>query len=79
MADRLPLPTRRGLSREEAAEYVGVSPGTLDKLIAAGRMPPPWRAGTRAVYDLTALNLAMDRENGIVPASADETSNPWAS
>ena len=66
------------MSREEAAEYIGVSPGTLDKLVIEGRMPSPWRAGARAVYDLAALNLALDRENGILPATADATPNPWA-
>ena len=78
VASRLPLPTRRGMSREEAAEYIGVSPGTLDKLVNEGRMPPPWRAGSRAVYDRDALNLALDRENGIVAATDDATPNPWA-
>ncbi len=80
MASRLPLPTRRGLTREEAAEFVGVSPGTLDKLVTEGRMPRPWQAGTRTVFDLAALNLALDRENGLTRNATpgdDASDNPW--
>lgn len=76
VANRLPLPTRRGLTREQAAEFVGVSPGTLDKLVAEGRMPAPWRPGARAVFDLAALNLALDRENGLTRNDTPGTGAP---
>jgi predicted DNA-binding transcriptional regulator AlpA len=31
--------TPAALNREQAAEYVGVSPNSFDKLVCAGRMP----------------------------------------
>lgn len=31
--------TPAALNREQAAEYVGVSPNSFDKLVSAGRMP----------------------------------------
>lgn len=32
---------RRGLRREEAARYVGISPTKFDELVTDGRMPEP--------------------------------------
>ena len=37
----------RGLSRVEAADYIGVSPTTFDKLVADGRMPAPKQINSR--------------------------------
>lgn len=51
---------RRGLSREEAAVYVGVSPTTFSELVEAGRMPPPKLIGARRVWDLVALDSAFE-------------------
>lgn len=53
-------PTRRGLSRGEAAGYIGVSPTTFDKLVSAGEMPAPKRIGSRTIWDVRALDLAFD-------------------
>lgn len=53
-------PSKRGLSRAEAAGYIGVSPSTFDRMILAGEMPSPKRIGTRKVWDLRALDLAFD-------------------
>lgn len=59
----------RGLSRIEAARYVGVSPSAFDKLVAEGRMPtpkaiiPPKGDGKRPgrlVWDLHELDAAFD-------------------
>jgi predicted DNA-binding transcriptional regulator AlpA len=33
----------RGLSREQAAAYVGISPSLFDALVKDGRMPAPKR------------------------------------
>lgn len=44
----------RGLSREEAATYIGVSPGKLDQMVADGRMPAPKRIDGRRVWDRLA-------------------------
>ena len=54
-----PVP-RRGLSREEAAMYVGISPSKFDELVADGRMPTPVKIGTRKVWDIRHLDLAFD-------------------
>jgi hypothetical protein len=60
-----PLP-RRGLSREEAAMYIGVSAGKFDELVADGRMPGPVKIDSRKLWDIWHLDLAFDalpREN----------------
>lgn len=54
-----PVP-RRGLSREEAAMYVGVSAGKFDELVADGRMPGPVRIDGRKVWDIRSLDVAFD-------------------
>jgi excisionase family DNA binding protein len=54
-----PIP-RRGLSREEAAMYVGVSAGKFDELVADGRMPAPRRIDRRKIWDVRDLDVAFD-------------------
>ena len=54
-----PVP-RRGLSREEAAMYIGVSPSKFDELVADGRMPGPMKIDSRNVWDIRRLDLAFD-------------------
>jgi len=49
----------RGLSREQAAAYVGVSATTFDTMIRAGLMPRPKMAGGRKLWDLHALDRAF--------------------
>jgi len=70
--DALPpnLPPR-GLCREAAARYIGVSPGTFDKMVADGRMPQPKRIDGRKVWDIRALDIAFDA----LPDDAQP--NPW--
>lgn len=58
----------RGLSREEAAWYVGIGATTFDRLVEDGRMPKPKRIGKRTVWDRFKLDAAFaeldeDREN----------------
>lgn len=60
MTRPLPFDCPRGLSRVEAARYVGVSPNTFDKLVADGRMPQPKEIGARRVYDRAKLDSAFD-------------------
>ena len=58
--DALPLSVpKRGLSRPEAAEYVGVSPSKFDQLVADGRMPKPKRIDGRVVWDRLQLDIAF--------------------
>ena len=51
---------RRGLHREEAAVYIGVSATKFDEMVEAGTMPKPKEIGTRRVWDLRALDSAFD-------------------
>lgn len=60
MTRPLPFDCPRGLSRVEAARYVGVSPSTFDKLVNSGEMPQPKRVGGRRIYDRVALDAAFD-------------------
>ena len=54
-----PIP-RRGLSREEAAMYVGISASKFDELVANGRMPGPVKIDSRKVWDIRLLDVAFD-------------------
>jgi predicted DNA-binding transcriptional regulator AlpA len=49
----------RGMSRDEAARYVGVSATKFDDLVAAGRMPQPKRIDGRVVWDRLRLDAAF--------------------
>ena len=51
---------RRGLSRIEAAEYVGVSASKFDELVADGRMPTSLKIDRRRLWDIRAIDLAFD-------------------
>lgn len=70
--DALPasLPPR-GLCRIQAAQYVGVSPVTFDKMVDEGQMPGPKRIERRKVWDRHALDLAF------AALPDDEQANPW--
>ena len=57
---RRALAPRRGLHREEAAIYVGVSSSKFDELVNDGRMPKPKKIDARKVWDMRALDLAFD-------------------
>ena len=65
---------KRGLSRLEAAGYIGVSATTFDRMILAGEMPGPKRIGARKIWDIRALDLAFDALSG--EDAAPET-NDW--
>ena len=54
-----PLP-RRGLSREEAAMYLGISAGTFDELRRLGRVDSPRVIGGRKLWDIRDLDIAFD-------------------
>jgi len=70
MSDTTAYPPR-GLSREEAARYVGVGTTTFDGLVQEGRMPRPMRLGKRVIWDRLKIEAAFAdldegaRENGI--------------
>lgn len=61
----------RGLSRVQAAEYVGISPTKFDELVGDGRMPRPKRIDGRTVWDRVQLDAAF----AALPSDDDE--NEW--
>src|SRR5262249_32169227 len=61
----------RGLSREDAAAYVGVSARKFDELVADGRMPKPVRIDGRVIWDPRPLDQKFDALGGIAE-DADE-------
>jgi predicted DNA-binding transcriptional regulator AlpA len=61
----------RGLSRANAAAYVGVSASLFDAMVRDGRMPQPKRINSRVVWDRWELDAAFD-------ALSDRAEvNPW--
>ena len=67
-----PIP-RRGLSRDEAAMYCGVSATLFDRMVKDGRMPGPRRIDGRKVWDIRSLDVAFDQlpsENGAEAGSS---------
>jgi predicted DNA-binding transcriptional regulator AlpA len=53
-----PVP-RRGLSRDEAAMYCGISATLFDRMVKDGRMPGPKKIDGRRVWDIRSLNVAF--------------------
>ena len=49
----------RGLSRIEAARYVGVGPDKFDEMVADRRMPKPREIDRRIVWDRVELDIAF--------------------
>lgn len=79
MSDRAPrrhaaLPPTlapRGLSRVEAAAYIGLSVSKFDEMVAAGTMPRPKTIGSRKLWDRHALDRAFDA------LPDEEAKNSW--
>jgi excisionase family DNA binding protein len=72
----LPNLPPRGLSREEAARYVGVSPTKFDQMVEDGRMPNPRRIDGRKVWDLRMVDAFFNR----LPVNDHDQpvdANPW--
>lgn len=75
-ASVLPVGTLpRGLSRVQAAEYVGVGATKFDELVRDGRMPPAKRIDGRKVWDRIGLDAAF----ASLPDDGDagDDANPW--
>jgi hypothetical protein len=63
--------TPRGISRYEAAHYVGVTLATFSKWVASGTLPTPIPNTRR--WDRKAIDLALDKASGIAhPAVVTE-------
>ena len=56
------LSTRKKLSTQEAADYLGLGKSTLDKLrVIRNDGPPFFKVGTRVVYDIADLDAWLVR------------------
>ena len=53
----------RGLSRVQAAEYIGIGVTKFDEMVNDGRMPRPKRIDGRTVWDRVRLDEAFDALN----------------
>ena len=69
----VPLPTRRGLSRVEAAEYIGIGTSKFDGLVTDGRMPKPKKIDGRRVWDVRLIDKFFEA----LPGGDDSDHNPW--
>jgi predicted DNA-binding transcriptional regulator AlpA len=63
----------RGLSRTQAATYVGISPSLFDQMVRDRRMPQPKHINSRVVWDRRLLDEAFDA----LSADADELDEDW--
>jgi len=52
---------RLGLSRVEAAEYVGVGVTLFDQMVVDGRMPPPRQVNSRTIWSRKELERYFDK------------------
>lgn len=71
---RLLTQPRRGLRREEAAIYVGVSARKFDEWVARGVMPKPKRQDGIVLWDVERLGLFFDAlpdEEAMIDPSED--------
>lgn len=75
----------RGLCREAAAAYVGVSPSKFDDMVKDGRMPPPVRVDARTIWDRRRLDKAFEAlaiatpRTGFAGNNDDDDINEWDS
>lgn len=67
----LSLPPR-GLSREQAAQYVGVGVSKFDQMVGDGRLPKPIEVDARRIWDRRALDRSFDALGG-----AADDANEW--
>lgn len=66
-SDSLSYPSR-GLSREEAARYVGAAMTKFDQMVADRRMPKPKKVDGRVIWDRLKLEAAFTE----LPGDDDE-------
>ena len=51
---------RRGLRRDQAAAYIGVSPSKFGQMVASGELPAGFAIGGCVVWDVHDLDAAFD-------------------
>ena len=67
-----PMP-RRGLSRVEAATYLGISPSKFDEMRKDGRIGPAKLIDSRKVFDVRILDEVFDA----LPEESHEEVEDW--
>ena len=68
------LSSVRGLSRIEAAAYVGLGVTFFDQKVREGVLPKPLKIGKRKLWDRRELDAAFDKLKGSVQNLG---ANPW--
>jgi len=63
----------RGLSRVEAAAFIGISPSMFDLMVKDGRMPGPKRIGSRVVWD----RVKVESYFAALPDEGGDGDNPF--
>lgn len=66
-------PERRGHSRGEAAENIGVGVSKFDTMVGDGRMPKPKRIDGRRVWERREVDRAFD----LLESGSAVEDNPW--
>ena len=69
-------PWPRGLSREQAAAYVGIGTTFFDQLVAKDKFPKPVKIGARRLWDIRELDIAFD---SLKDSEQDGGPNEWDS
>jgi predicted DNA-binding transcriptional regulator AlpA len=64
----------RGLSRVQAAAYIGVSPSLFDEMVKDGRLPKPTRINARTVWD----RIRLDEAFAALPHDDDGQDDGWS-
>lgn len=72
---RTEMKPRRGLRREEAALYIGISPTKFDELVEDGRMPRPKGIDKAKVWDIHLLDAAFD---ALDEGQGEGKNDPWS-
>jgi len=66
-----------GLSREEASDYVGLSPNIFDELVRIGALPKSLDLGIRRrVWNRNAIDLAFNNLAGLNDNQSSGSSEP---
>jgi hypothetical protein len=64
MVGSFPQLCPRGLSRDQAAAYVGVGVTKFNEMVADGRMPPPKHVDGRVIWDRYLLDQSFEALDG---------------
>ena len=67
---------RRGLRRDEAAAYVGLSPSTFDNMVRVGKLPMPKKWGSASVWDMHRLDQRVHEERFVEGDAAGGAGQP---